>query len=86
VVVLFFLVALIAIGVLVVAVGLLTRKPPYECPPGQSIVATVRRHGDAAPRLVVLEAAGIKHAGRRGAGEIALASPSVPSLHGLPCP
>lgn len=49
----------IVIVVLVFAVALLTRKPPYQCPPGRSIVATVKRHSDAAPMLVRLEAAGI---------------------------
>lgn len=51
--------ALLAIVLLALAVGLLTRKPPYECPAGKSIAATVKRHRDAGPMLVTLEAARI---------------------------
>ena len=43
----------------VLVLALLTRKPPYECPPDKSIAATVKRHTDAAPMLATLEAAGI---------------------------
>lgn len=39
--------------------GLLARKPPYECPAGKSIAITVRRHSAAGPALVTLAAAGI---------------------------
>jgi hypothetical protein len=45
--------------VFVLVLALLSRKPPYECPPGKSIAATVKRHSDAGPILVTLEAAGI---------------------------
>jgi hypothetical protein len=50
---------LLVVVVLVVVVGLLTKKPPYECPPGKSIVATVKRHSDSGPMLIILTAAGI---------------------------
>ena len=56
---LFFLFGLVAVLVFVLVLALLTRKPPYECPADKSIVATVKRHSDAAPMFVVLEAAGI---------------------------
>ncbi len=42
-----------------VAWVLLTRRPPYECPPDKAIVLTVRRHGDALPALARLLTAGI---------------------------
>jgi hypothetical protein len=45
--------------VFVLVLALLTRRPTYECPPGKSIAATVKRHSDAGPLLVALEAAGI---------------------------
>jgi hypothetical protein len=51
--------AFLAVVLLAVVVGLLTQKPPYECPANKSIAATVKRHADAGPMLVALEAAGI---------------------------
>jgi hypothetical protein len=54
------LIVAIVVGVLLaVVVALLTRKAPYECPPGQAIVATVRRHSDAGPLLATLTVNGI---------------------------
>lgn len=54
-----FLLALVGSVVLALVVALLTREPPYECPPGKSVVATVKRHGDAGPMLVALTTASI---------------------------
>jgi hypothetical protein len=49
-----------AIAVLVVTVALMvTRKQPYDCPPDKRILATVPRHSQAGPMLVILEAKGI---------------------------
>jgi hypothetical protein len=56
---LLFLIGLLAVVVLALVVALLTRKAPYVCPPGTSILATVKRHSDAGPLFVTLEAAGI---------------------------
>jgi hypothetical protein len=50
--------AVVAVAVLVV-VALITRKEPYECPAGKGVAATVRRHAEAGPMLVTLQAAGI---------------------------
>ena len=53
---------IIAIAVcllLAVVLALLTRKAPYECPPGKAIVATVRRHSDAGLLLATLAVNGI---------------------------
>ena len=52
-----FALTLLAVVALVLVVALLTRKTPYECPTGRSIVATVKRHSDAGPMLVMLEVA-----------------------------
>jgi hypothetical protein len=57
--VLFLLVGAVVTAVVVVVALLFTRKDPFECPAGKSVVATVRRHGYAGPMRVTLEAAGI---------------------------
>jgi hypothetical protein len=50
----------LAVWVLIGAVAvLLTRQPPFKCPPSQAILATVKRHAAALPVLACLSAAGI---------------------------
>ena len=56
---LWFAVALLAILLTTVVIALLTRKPPYVCPPGYSVAATVKPHDEAGRVLVTLERAGI---------------------------
>jgi hypothetical protein len=54
------LIIAIAVCLLLAAVvALLTRKAPYDCPPGKAIVATVPRHSDASPLLATLAVNGI---------------------------
>jgi hypothetical protein len=38
---------------------LLTRRPPFQCPPSQAVLVTVKRHDAALPLLACLAAAGI---------------------------
>jgi hypothetical protein len=52
-------IALLGILLVSIVIGIVTRKPPYACPPGKTIAATVRRHSEAGPMLVVLSAAGM---------------------------
>ena len=45
--------------VLSVVASLLTRQPPYECPPGRSVALALNRHADGLPILAALLAVGI---------------------------
>lgn len=50
----------LAVWVLIGAGAVLfARQPPFQCPPSQAILVTVKRHAAALPVLACLSAAGI---------------------------